>query len=164
MKTNYGNWVPAFMMKCAWTILFVLMVVGLLSVFVVESTVLSCVVFLLFAVMLVFTIYMEICRHEFSFNGGKVMGKIHNFVVSKLEWSGRGKLLDIGCGSGALTICCAKEYPEAHITGIDYWGKEWSYGKEQCENNAKIEGIKGIKFMSGDAAKLLLKMNFLMQQ
>ena len=38
-----------------------------------------------------------------------------------------GRLLDIGCGADALTLRCAKYYPEAQLTGIDYWGVEWNY-------------------------------------
>ncbi len=58
------------------------------------------------------------------------MGQIHKYLLTKLTWTGKGSLLDIGCGSGALTILCKKTYPEAEITGLDYWGKEWNYAKE----------------------------------
>ena len=38
---------------------------------------------------------------------------------------------------------------------MDYWGKEWSYAKEQCEKNAKLEGVAAQgHFQKGDAAKL----------
>lgn len=37
---------------------------------------------------------------------------------------GNGKISDIGCGTGALTIRCAKKYEHADLTGMDYWGKE----------------------------------------
>ncbi len=83
------------------------------------------------------------------------MGKIHDFLLEHMQWDGQGKLLDIGCGAGALSIKCAKKYSKAAITGIDYWGSEWNYAKEQCESNAKIEGIENqISFQKGDAAKL----------
>ena len=36
-----------------------------------------------------------------------------------------------------------------------YWGAEWNYAKEQCEKNARIEGIADrVTFQKGDAAKL----------
>ena len=64
-------------------------------------------------------------------------------------------LLDIGCGAAALTVRCAKTFPKAQITAMDYWGVEWSYAKEQCEKNARIEGVADrISFQKGDAAKL----------
>lgn len=38
---------------------------------------------------------------------------------------------------------------------MDHWGVEWNYAKEQCEKNAKIEGVADhIAFQKGDAAKL----------
>ena len=101
---------------------------------------------------------MQICHHAFSFTGGGVMRDIHQLIVAKLDWTGEGKLLDIGCGSGALSIRCAKKYPRATITGIDYWGVEWNYAKMQCEKNAQIEGvIKQISYRQGDAASLPFK-------
>ena len=66
-----------------------------------------------------------------------------------------GKLLDIGCGAGALTNRCAKLFPRAELTGMDYWGAEWSYAKDQCEKNARAEGVADrVKFQKGDAAHL----------
>ena len=57
--------------------------------------------------------------------------------------------------AAALTVRCAKAFPEARITAVDYWGVEWSYAKEQCERNARIEGVADqITFWKGDAAKL----------
>ena len=38
---------------------------------------------------------------------------------------------------------------------MDYWGAEWSYAKEQCEQNVKAEGLNDrIHFEKGDAAHL----------
>ena len=71
------------------------------------------------------------------------------------QLDGKGSLLDIGCGAAALTVRCAKAFPEAEITAIDYWGAEWNYAKEQCEKNARAEGVADrISFQKGDAAKM----------
>ena len=64
-----------------------------------------------------------------------------DFVLENLNWNGQGKALEIGTGSGGLAIKLAKTYPESLISGIDYWGKIWDYSKQQCERNAKIEGV-----------------------
>ena len=38
---------------------------------------------------------------------------------------------------------------------MDYWGAEWSYAKDQCEKNARAEGVADrVKFQKGDAAHL----------
>ena len=66
-----------------------------------------------------------------------------------------GKCLDVGCGSGALTIACAKRNPNASFVGIDRWGKEYaSFNKPLCENNAKVECVANVSFRQGDATKL----------
>ena len=50
---------------------------------------------------------------------------------------------------------CAKAFPQAQITAMDYWGAEWNYAKEQCEKNARLEGVANrITFQKGDAAHL----------
>ncbi|WP_255349076.1 class I SAM-dependent methyltransferase [Methanobrevibacter sp. AbM4] len=70
-----------------------------------------------------------------------------------------GKVLDIGCGSGALTIAVAKENPKSYVIGLDRWGKEYaSFNKKLCENNAKIEGVSArTEFIEGNAVKLPFK-------
>ena len=50
-----------------------------------------------------------------SYEGGGVQGKILDNVLRYLDWNGSGMLLDIGCGSGALTVKAAKKYPHARL-------------------------------------------------
>jgi len=65
--------------------------------------------------------------------------------------------LDVGCGSGALTITCAKKNPQGSFVGMDRWGKEYaSFSKKLCEDNALAEVVN--KLMTGkEAAKLMLR-------
>ena len=63
--------------------------------------------------------------------------------------------LDVGCGSGALTIACAKRNPQGKMIGIDRWGKEYaSFSLPLCEKNAAAEGVKNALFRRGNAVKL----------
>lgn len=63
--------------------------------------------------------------------------------------------LDVGCGSGALTIAYAKRNPQGKMTGLDRWGKEYaSFSNLLCVQNAKAERINNIVFHKGDANKL----------
>lgn len=49
----------------------------------------------------------------------------------------------------------SKKYPQASITGCDYWGGTWDYGKKQCEKNAELEGVAGrVRLTSASASKL----------
>ena len=64
-------------------------------------------------------------------------------------------LLDVGCGSGALTIACAKRNPQGKMIGIDRWGKEYaSFSLPLCEKNAAAEGVTNISFQRGNSVKL----------
>ncbi len=99
--------------------------------------------------------YMSRARRLLSYEGGGVQGRILDNVLAYLHWDGRGILLDIGCGSGALAIKAAKKYPQAWVIGMDYWGVPWDYAQSQCETNARIEGVGGrVTFQKGDAARL----------
>lgn len=153
-QPNYGNWIPKTMMYILWGGTAVLGVLWLLCSNLRRIPILSWVFLFLTLLFGGMALYMQKCRQAFSFTGGRVMGSIHQALLSHLSWDGRGSLLDIGCGSGALTILCAKTWPQARITGIDYWSKEWNYAKEQCEENARMEQTSPITFCQGDAARL----------
>ena len=64
--------------------------------------------------------------------------------------------LDVGCGSGALSIACAKRNPKASMVGCDIWSGAYKsvFSKELCEGNAKAEGISNVLFENGNAIKL----------
>ena len=85
--------------------------------------------------------YFAYARYLFGPHGGDVQGAIWAFLLDHVNWQGQGKALDIGCGSGALSIGLAKKFPSATIVGIDNWGKQWEYSKALCEQNAAIEGV-----------------------
>lgn len=154
-KTDYGNWVPLALMKRLAAIAGALLAGEVLLIVLDGPTALTLLVGGLLAAAVILWLYMLRCRVLFDFNRGGLMGQVHQYLTDHLPWDGRGTLLDIGCGSGALTIRCAKAYPQAALTGVDYWGAEWSYAKEQCERNAAAEGVSGrITFQKGDAAHL----------
>lgn len=76
-------------------------------------------------------------------------------VASYIELPEGGMGLDVGCGSGALTIACAKRNPQGRMVGIDRWGVEYaSYSRKLCERNARAEGVSNITFQQGDARHL----------
>jgi ubiquinone/menaquinone biosynthesis C-methylase UbiE len=101
-------------------------------------------------------IWMLSLYRAFSYNGKRKMSKqIIEGIAERVELPIGGKCLDVGCGSGALTIACAKRNSYASFTGIDRWGKEYaSFSKTLCENNAKAEGVSNVAFAKGDATSL----------
>lgn len=154
-KTNYGNWVPE---KALYMLFGVAVIFGVIAV-AVQVILMEPSIAIAAGIICILTfamaVYMLICHETFAFGKGNMMAGVHEHLVGHLDWDGEGKLLDIGCGAAALTVRCAKAFPKAQITAMDYWGAEWNYAKEQCEKNAKIEGVADrISFQKGDAAKM----------
>lgn len=149
MKPEYKNWMPKDMIwgtLGATVLCLILYFVLDWIVFLVATTVLALV-----------TLWMWLMYRAFSYDGHRQMSRqiidgVANLIL--LPEGGRG--LDVGCGSGALTIAVAKRNPKAKMTGIDRWGKEYaSYNKSLCEENAKAEGVEDrISFAKGNALRL----------
>ncbi len=162
MKPNYKNWVPKGMVvsMIVGTIITGIIFAVLLFSDLMAGTaylVVNIILGVLFLGLLLSSICVIFWYQSFSYNGNKkfaqrIIKKIAEYVVLPKD----GKGLDIGCGSGALTIACAKNNPEGKMIGLDRWGKEYaSFTKGLCESNAEIEGVaKNITFVKGDACKL----------
>ena len=144
-KIDYGNWVSK---KFIYIPL-------LLAVIFIGLTFIS--LFFLIGVFffLIPSVYFVYAYFQFSPRGGNLQAKIRDLVLDQLAWNGDGKLLDIGCGNGALAIEAAKKYPLSQVTGIDSWGAAWEYSKKSCEENAAIAGVKErVFFKKASAASL----------
>lgn len=100
-------------------------------------------------------VYFLRARRLFSPEGGDVQNQVVALVLSRAEWDGYGRALDIGCGGGALAIRLAKLYENALVTGADLWGKGWDYSRELCEENARLERVADrMDFVRASASKL----------
>ena len=95
-------------------------------------------------------------RAMFSYEGGRQLSRqIVEGVAASIVLPEGGVGLDVGCGSGALTIACAKRNPQGRMVGIDRWGVEYaSYSRKLCERNAQAEGVDNVAFQKGDARHL----------
>ncbi|HYC19664.1 MAG TPA: class I SAM-dependent methyltransferase [Candidatus Bathyarchaeia archaeon] len=99
--------------------------------------------------------YYAYARYTFSARGGDLQAQVRALVLDHLEWYGHGHAIDIGCGNGPLVIEIAKKFPDAHVTGVDYWGGKFEYSKQVCEENAEIEGVADrVSFRRASASAL----------
>ena len=162
MKPNYKNWMPKGMIcgtAAGCAVCFVLFLVfgvsGLLTAGI-WRTVLTILFLVLTIVLLAVTVWMIQLYRAFSFDGKRQLSRvIIDGVAARVVMPEGGCGLDVGCGSGALTIAVAKHNPKARMTGIDRWGVEYSsFSKTLCEENAKAEGVSNTSFAKGDAVRL----------
>lgn len=157
-KPDYANWIPRRLLTFSGALGGILAILFCLS-FLLHGGVWVIVLRVLLgagaAVILLLFGYMAYARTLLSYEGGGVQGKILDNVLRYLDWDGNGTLLEIGCGSGAMSIKAAKKFPRASVTGMDYWGEMWDYAQNQCESNARLEGVADrVSFQKGDAARL----------
>jgi len=162
MKPDYKNWMPKGMVMgfAAAALVSVLLLIFFGFSPLLSSGTLKTVLTVIFSVLsllfIVATIWMFLMFRAFSYNGKRQMSKqIIDGVAKYVNIPDGGYGLDIGCGSGALAIACAKRNPGASMVGIDRWGKEYgSFSKSLCERNAKAEGVTNVSFEKGDAVRL----------
>ena len=126
------------------------------------------------AVVALVAAYFAYARHLLAANGGEVQARVQELVLDHLAWDGRGRgagspgspsggatpdppgqALDIGCGNGPLTIALALRFPDARVTGLDFWGESWEYSRDVCETNADNQGVaERTEFQQASAAAL----------
>ncbi len=162
MKPDYKNWVPKGMIYglSTGTGVMILAFVGSLLFLKNVTTSVRVAVSATLALGAIacgkFAQWSIMAYRQFSYDGKRQLSKqiiegTAEYV--KLPEGGRG--LDVGCGSGALTIACAKRNPKSNFIGIDRWGKEYaSFSKNLCDRNASAEGVPNTEFRQGDAVKL----------
>ena len=145
---------PVMYAQCA-VIALVTLVLTALSFTVFRITVLGVVFAAATVILVALLCWMAWIRRQYAFGKGGMMEKVHQTILSSLDFDGHGSLLEVGCGSGALAVRAALTWPEAKITGLDYWGAMYNYSKALCEKNAASEGVgKQCGFVHGDANKL----------
>ncbi len=161
MKPDYKNWMPKGMVLTS--VVITALFLGLFLFIALTSFVSGTLRTVLLAVFTVgavvgfcVSLWMILMYRAFSYNGKRQMsGQIIKGIADYVQLPDGGKGLDVGCGSGALTIACAKRNPKAYFVGVDRWGKEYaSYNKALCESNAKAEGVSNVAFRRGNATKL----------
>lgn len=161
-KADYKNWVPKGMIwGLAVATAFSLVALLIFGVFgiAVHGTFRWILCIVLGIAFLSCGRYLEWSVHayrEFSYDGKRMLSKqIIDGIAGYVTLPKGGVGLDIGCGSGALTIACAKRNPDGRMVGLDRWGREYaSFSQALCEANAKSESAENVSFVQGNAIAL----------
>jgi SAM-dependent methyltransferase len=144
-RPRYGNWVSARLLFVFGIPMLLLVALSFFSVLLIVPAVILAACF----------VYFAYARYEFWSKGADIQSKVQELVLKNLQWDGTGRVLDIGCGDGALAIATAKAYPAAEAVGIDYWGGNWQYTKALCEDNARLESVETrVTFRQASASAL----------
>ncbi len=149
---DYGSWMSNPVFYIIGGIGVLAAVLAVLSFYVFHVAVLGVLFAIITIALVVLLIWITWIRRQYAFGGGRIMEQVHRVVLSHLDYDGEGKILEVGCGSGALTIRAALTWPKAKVIGIDYWGAVYNYSKALCEKNAASEGVASrCVFQHGDA-------------
>ena len=162
MKANYKNWVPKILiagMAAATVISIVaLTVFGICGLWVTGTwRIILAIAFAVATIGCGKTLQWSITAYRaFSYDGKRQLSrKIIEGTAEYITLPDGGIGLDIGCGSGALTIACAKGNPQGRMVGVDRWGKDYAeFSLPLCRSNAKAEGVSNTEFQKADATKL----------
>ncbi len=162
-KADYKNWVPKRLLKAkiveslVCLILFILFGASDLILQGRQRIIWGIILGLAVLILLFLSIMLSYMYRTFDYKGKRKLAKIIiEGVAEYVKIPDGGLGLDVGCGSGALTIACAKRNPKATMVGCDIWSGSYKseFSKELCENNAKLEGVENVRFENGNAVKL----------
>ncbi|MDD7200644.1 MAG: class I SAM-dependent methyltransferase [Sphaerochaetaceae bacterium] len=154
MQPDYKNWIPKGMVEGAF---FCCALCLVLSCVFWRLQLLAGIVLLLSSLCAGWTGWKLFGMYRaFDFHGKRSVSRnIIEAVASQVDLPDGGVGLDVGCGSGALTIACAKRNPQARMVGVDIWAKAYSsFSQQLCERNAKAEGVENVSFQLGNALNL----------
>jgi arsenite methyltransferase len=151
-KVNYGFDAPAIMRN--------LIIFGALTIIIGYSVPLyfdnSIVKYFGYLVIIVGSVFFILGNAMFAY-GLKGKYRTRDLMLSKIEWTGKENVLDIGTGQGLLMNGAAKHLTTGKSIGIDIWSS-----KDLSDNtanktleNAELEGVKDkIEIRNEDARSL----------
>jgi SAM-dependent methyltransferase len=78
-------------------------------------------------------------------------------ILDRLALGGNERILDLGCGRGAVLTAVAARLTTGSVTGVDIWSKKDQSGnaKEATLRNAEVEGVRDrVRLETGDMRAL----------
>lgn len=78
-------------------------------------------------------------------------------MIEDMNWTGKERVLDVGCGRGLLSIIAARKLPLGNVVGIDTWSQEElsENSADEAMRNARMEQVgERVSFEEGDAREM----------
>ncbi|MDR2919858.1 MAG: class I SAM-dependent methyltransferase [Tannerella sp.] len=117
--------------------------------------ILSIVLSILGGLIFIIFLYMLYAHYKLSASGGNLQTCISEMLIDRIPEQSKGRLIDIGCGSGVLSVEIALKHPALQLDAVDYWGGTWGYSKVACEQLAKDNQVnERITFTKASASTL----------
>ena len=163
IKADYKNWMPKRLLVakiCETLVSLILFVIFGASDLVLQGRprlICGIILGLVCLILLFLTVWLSILYKSFDYKGKRKLAKvIIEGTADYLKIQDGGVGLDVGCGSGALTIACAKKNPGAIMVGCDIWSGPYKseFSKKLCQDNARAEGVANVRFEEGNAVNL----------
>jgi arsenite methyltransferase len=83
--------------------------------------------------------------------------RIRDRLLRSMAWSGRERVLDVGCGRGLLLVGAAQRLTDGRAIGVDRWapGAISGNGPAAAMRNAELAGVaEQVEVCEGDARRL----------
>lgn len=94
---------------------------------------------------------------SFLYSTGPGKRALWTELLDELALRGDERLLDVGCGRGAVLILAAKRLPRGRAVGADVWRRRDQNGNSRAaaERNALLEGVQErVELVEADAREL----------
>jgi SAM-dependent methyltransferase len=144
----YPTWIRSGRTMVFWQVAVGIVVLGaVVALFWLPGLALA----LLAAPFFYIAIVLTLTSRRLGPRGDDLQSRIHQLLIDSV--GSKGRLLDVGCGSGQMLIRFAKAASGEYV-GLDYWGDDWEYSRSQAERNAELEGVQGLQFLHGSASRL----------
>jgi SAM-dependent methyltransferase len=101
--------------------------------------------------------FLVFCAGTFIFTTRTGKFVVWDELLAGLSWKGDERVLDVGCGRGAVLLLAAQRLTTGKATGIDLWQVQDQSGNalEATQRNATAEGVsERVELHTGDMRKL----------
>lgn len=102
-------------------------------------------------------LFMAASAASFIFTTRRGKFSLWDQILARLELRGDERILDLGCGRGAVLLMAAQRLPHGRVVGIDLWHTVDQSGnsEETTRRNAELEGVADrIELHTGDMTAL----------